>query len=390
MGVPAFQDFRPKLTEIKTSGSSEYQKQYALGEDYELPKLQTIEERRLHTNDLRATHFQLGDFKENSFSETQHSFVNFQGGNNSTSQKCDNTETYKSNVFRDGDWNKLDRHLLSKSITQKDFDMPESYIPKQRPASETEYQRSTHFNLGSLKSKNNSVYNKDYVQTSNYKCGRLYQPIAKPIHSRLFPCSDHTNQFISTNSHAYGTKDEELTLKMRKERIKSLEETKKKHNSNAVPLANFDKDAKSIPQKLLSVTKSAFYGHHTAPRSPEKQLSPIFNHLNGNFTNRNLSECQNSYGPLEQQAKEVRNNCLQRQQDNKATHFEFGNGNTNKKSEHSAQYGVLMPLDPTVRAAGKSLPQTKVYSHIFSHTGEEKASLYQKSVMKCDYLGKNR
>ena len=390
MNVPAFQDFRPELTEIKTPGSSEYQNQYALNEEYERPKLQTLEERRLHTNDLRATHFQLGDFKQNSFSETQHSFVNSQENNNSTFQKCDNTETYKSRVFRDGDWNKSDRRLLSKSITQKDFDIPKSYIPKERSASENEYQRSTHFNLGSLKSKNNSVYNKDYVQTSNYKCGRLYQPIAKPINSKLFPCSDYANQFISTNSHTFGTTDEELTLKMRKERIKSLEQTKKKHNCNAVPLADFEKDAGSIPQKLLSMTRSAFHGHYTAARSPEKQVSPIFNHLNGNFTNKNLSECQDSYGPLELQAKEVRNDCLQRQQDNKATHFEFGNGNPNKKSEHSAQYRVLMPLDPTLRAAGKSLPQTKAYSYIFSHTGEEKASLYQQSVMKGDYLGRNR
>ena len=100
------------------------------------------------------------------------------------------------------------------------------------------------------------------------------------------------------------------------------------------------------------------------------------------------------YKPHDHKSKILRNECQVRRRDNKSTHFVFGTDCLDdKRFEQSSQYRKHLPVHPSLKSAGKSLPQKKVYSHVYPCLNAALDPLLSSgkpiSVMKTDYKPNN-
>ena len=192
------------------------------------PIPQTLQERRKHTNDLRETHFKLGDCSNHLGSETMHSFS--KNISASDSRNYSNAlETYSSCIFRPGDWNRMNRSLVNSGVTQRDFISPskDMYATNDKASAEKTYNRATHFNLGSTTSKSASVYYKDFALSLK---GKPTHPrlatIERPTSTNVFISNDPPD-FITTQRETFEDKARDSVLSIRNDRIAALEKVKK-------------------------------------------------------------------------------------------------------------------------------------------------------------------
>ena len=270
-------------------------------------------------------------------------------------------ERSASKVFRPGDWNRNDRKLLAKTVTQKDFTIP---VHSTSINDNKDYNIATHFELGSVESATHSSYHKDFAMTPKIASQRPVL-VSEPAHSKLFPCDIDTN-FISTKHEEFKDNGRDFILSLRKERMSAMDENKKRHASISVPISFKQEPLPPIPCKLMSITTSDF--HQPPSHVEEENHCPTaqYNHLSGDYNKAFLSEAKQSYTPHMNASRKLRNESLRRQQDNKSTHFVFGVDRLDeKKTEHDSQYRLHLPVDPSLKPAGKSLPHKNIYSHIY-------------------------
>jgi len=382
-------DFSSQYNKDLKLEKSEYQNQFdELTRNTIRPPMRSLKERQQYTNDLRSTHFQLGSCETKTGTETQHSFIDFKNSCIDDDLKRGALETYKSRVFREGDWNQTNRHMLKKSITQNDFvtkDATSCRLPTQKS-----YQQRTHFSLGSDTNKTASSYDKDYgLAQANFSDQSINGSLYVPCDAEIFPKNDE-NHFITTHDNNFKAKDKELTLQIKRERICDLNKNIERHSLRSVPFCTTDDiSSSSIPRKLMSMNKSAYQVQYpTLCDKVASPNSPTYNHTKGDYNETIRSEFQDSFSAHDQRATEIRNECMLRRKDNKSTHFVFGTRDCGEfqNTEQASQYSKHVPLDPTLLAAGKSLPFTKSYSHIFScGDGESHSEGLQQSIMKNDY-----
>lgn len=389
MGKSHIPDFCPEYAECRKTKPSEYQVSFTIDPNQpSTASKTTAEDRKKHTNDLRSTHFQLGSCSDSKTSETGHSFCEMpkieQPEMPDTSERC------KSTVFRPGDWNSNDRKMITHSVTKSDFlgNEEKPNVPKDTESSVIFNQRATHFQLGSEQNKNESIYKKDFMTSPNLL---TFKPAlaSAPTPAMVIP-KDTDLRFESTLQRNFGNCDPDLMLKMKEERKRNSEENKmKNHMKNNVPIS-FKKEETSsnISQQLKSTTTCHF--HQPLQKEENKPFSgvPEYNHFTSNYNGveATQSETKARYVDrvVEKECKELREKCQLQFKDNKTTHFDFGIDNNETESEHSSQYQKHLPLDPSLPAAGKGLPEKKHYQHIHHCYTDEKNEL--KSVMKKDYL----
>lgn len=360
-------DFCPGNT--KSNDHTEYEISFDSNSQHPKPVPQTLEERRKHTNDLRETHFKLGDFSNHPRTETMDSYNKDRPAPDSTNHSKA-LETYSSCIFRPGDWNRVKRSLVSSGVTQRDFISHPKDVYKSndnKASADTTYHRATHFSLGNTPIKTTSVYHKDFVLSPKGKLTQHRPTTVRPPSSKLF-MSDESADFITTQAANFEDKTRELVLSIRNDRIASLEEVKKRHAEVSVPFNSKQESSCPVESKVLSMTSSDFY-QNPFDASRIIQHGPFtnhYNHLSSNYKNKNLSEAKERFKSHDHVSKILRNDCQIRRQDNKSTHFVFGtDGVDDKRSEQSSQYRNHLPVDPSLRSAGKSLPQKNVYSHVY-------------------------
>ena len=209
------------------------------------PKPKPYEERKQYTNDLRRTHFCLGNWDtNNTSSETKHSigFVvgehedkssvrqSFLSSESATNGGVDRNR-HESKVFRDGDWNRTDRKPIRSSVTMEDFH-PSFFSSKSADSlkftheyTKPGYHRATHFDLGNVSStptsnscenkmKNGigvaSLYRKDFAAkplTYAFDRDRACRRLGDNPTLELFPENNKTEDSISNHSHFITTKE---------------------------------------------------------------------------------------------------------------------------------------------------------------------------------------
>ena len=377
-------DFCPEYAKSRHTEPSEYQVKYKVDSNQPPQKYTTSEDRKKHTNDLRATHFQLGSCSDSKTSETGHSFCEI---TTKEPPKMDYaSERCKSTVFRAGDWNSNGRKMIKESVTKSDF----TPCSETRIENEVEdeimsklYQRATHFKLGSAEDKDDSIYTKDFLAAPNVT---TYRPsiASAPVPALVIPndCAD-SGRFKSTLQRNFGRPDRDIMLELKEERKNNCTENKMRMAENSVPIS-FKVPKQLIPQQLKSTTACHF--HQPLEKEDNRAYFATgrteFNHLNGSYNSPKArqSETKASYLGSPVDCRDLRAECHRQFADNITTHFDFGIDDEQPVSEHLSQYRQRQSVDPTLRAAGKSLLKTKDYCHI-----EQETRNIGTSVMKRDY-----
>jgi len=301
-----------------------------------------------------------------------------------------------SKIFRDGDWNRADRRLVGKTVTKQDFTNPPTHNPLELvfndKFTEPSYHRSSHFDLGNIKKNPTSLYQNDYIDKPlclAFNRDRTCEQINNS-HFELFP---KTSKQLMITSKDFGYKDYgiEHLLASTKERMNDVEELKARIGKDSLQYQrklslNQPSTARPI-EKILSMSSSNFQ----APPLTENKYNlkvPKYNHLDGNYygADTKISEARAKYQAQKSSSGQVRMECHNRRRDNKSTHFTFGNDNNldARRSEQTSQFRTIPPLDPTIRAAGKKIPSTKQYSHIFPANNDRTINTRQ-SLLKSDY-----
>jgi len=332
---------------------------------------------------------------------------------------------HESKVFRDGDWNRTDRKSISSSVTRKDFVDPPPYLASLSSScggdgsselrfthefTKPNYHRATHFDLGNASSGSDaSLYHKDFAMkplTFAYDRDKTCREIGH-INSTLELFPKGTRQsFITTKDTKFkdhGTdhllsamrdrNDEVFAIKQRNGRDShqiyrnqmssplpsSLSQSDELHHITST----YSRNGGSLPTKrMISMSSSDF---RRPPLTENNKCSikvPVNNHICGADYDTMLSEARDKYKTHQSfSAKQVHQECHERRRDNKSTHFVFGSAGTgsplkssnstsapmikpNCFSEQASQFRQRPPLDPSTRAAGKTMLKGKEYSHL--------------------------
>lgn len=388
-------DFSPKYSDKHSSlDPSEYQLSFQAYAIEQRPVPKSLKERRKHTNDLRETHFMLGDSSCPKTSETKHSFGEITSAVPVVEiQKSNALETYVSKVFRSGDWNHTDRSLVKAGVTHQDFH-PHHLHGQKETSPNTLNHRGTHFNLGSGSDKNNSVYQKDFTLSTERKTTKPSFEGTPPPAKLL--ASDYSTAFVTTQQDFY--RDRQLdALELRKQRQLALEKVRQRHQQKAVPLSpQHGGSLVSTSEKPISMTTSDFPKHLVQLDDSKMPVISVYNHLSSNNENKTkISEAKACFTPHKNVSTALRDECQTRRRDNKSTHFLFGTDSIHEnQSEQCSQYRVPLPVDPTLQAAGKGLPQGKIYSHVYpclqalevENRRKGYASKLESESMRCEKL----
>lgn len=387
-------DFCPEYLESRNTEPSEYQVSFKLDPPGKRTPIRTADERKKHTNDLRATHFQLGSFAEPTNSETSYSFC--QVTKKKQPKMLGAAERTKSTVFRAGDWNRSDRKILPKSITGKDFIEPDFKPQKDErnfTVPTTFEHRSTHFKLGNDEL-NDSSYSKDFITVTGQNSSKPV--LASPPSPALIIPNDTDTNFESTLQRNFKTTDCKDMLQRKHERKKNCMKNKCRQTENSVPISFRKETSKTVPQTLMSTTKCHFPKQSSKGPERETGFTDPYNHLTSDENEVRFSETKARYLDPPSSSKELRKECYRQFNYNISTHFDFGTDIPESVTEQNSQYRRHLPVDPSLRAAGKSLPQKKRYHHIngiggrvipgqITKQSDSNLDIQSTTVMKRDY-----
>lgn len=335
---------------------------------------------------MRETHFKLGTWENKNKSESGHSFSFAE--HYSPAPTVIKQGTHQSKVFRCGDWNKQNRNSLTASVTKKDYVKPSGSRPfmvtHEDQFADKNYHRATHFNLGSVRNSDVSVYNKDYTAGTVYANERQLIPSMNTLN--LFPSNNQSTRNLSTKEDSYQNNGLETTIQKRKERMEILDEIRQRHCQESLSMH----DSSRTPVKHLSITSSDFPKPPLVDTESSKNFIPAYNHLNGHYhgIETRASEARDAYVPHKNTSAQVRNECCERRRDNKSTHFMFGTTDIPSnylRTEQSSQYQQPVSIPAFMQPAGKSAPQKKpAHSHLLTQYPAEN-QLLTGSIMKDDY-----
>ena len=390
------QDFNIKGRECK-SGSSEYQGSFAVDPSKPRYISRSLGERRRHTDDQRETHFILGESAERFKSETTHSFPEAPIQSYIDRQGVADTskEIYGSRVFRRGDWNDHGTARAHGSVTKRDFTLPSlkqegSDGKGDRIQDKIDYEQTNH-RFGSATPTKNSVYCRDFLMGDKHV---LPAPRRLEGHKPAKLLTDESIKSVSTQEAHYKDHGLQNIIDIGRERRKDLTSNKSRHSENCISLKDGSEDFKKRDRRVsmssVDFVKPPTHGlqlrHVTC--SP-----PKYNHINSNPTSTfdTLSEAQDCYVPLKgwEAARKGRLECMDRQQQNKATHFLFGTDSNRNVTEQSYQYQTISQTSDNVRAAGVTLPSTGASELLalpgnLCHQGGSSNNMAA-SIMKKDY-----
>ncbi|XP_066926897.1 uncharacterized protein [Clytia hemisphaerica] len=396
-------EFCPNLAVEKTVKDSIYTSSFSVDPSVPRPKPKPYEERKKYTNDLRETHFKLGSWDEANFTETQHSLgfekrYNEEGLSNG-SNRVVASNRHLSKVFRQGDYNRLDRKSINKTITKRDFPTPPVRDRRDlkfiHEFTEPSYHHSSHFDLGSASSADpkklsSSLYHKDFATKAlvpSYDRDRLLKEATSGTHHlELFRKESNPRLFTTTkesNFKDYGTQN---VLQLKQERFKCCSEFKDRIGKDQHQIYHDQLNAgrNELPnQRMLSMTSSNFHRPPLVHNKYDFEI-PTNNHLSGNFDcmRSAISEAHEKYTPHQSSSLKTRQECHDRRRDNKSTHFSLWNGPLDRKiTEQESQFRDRPPLDPSVPPAGKYQPVGHKYQHIFSTSKPTIQNIPQSSFM---------
>ncbi|XP_031570129.1 uncharacterized protein LOC116304522 [Actinia tenebrosa] len=116
-------DFAKKYLVNKKIGNDGSIYDSSFNEAKKVDTSESTKERKYHTRDLRTTHFYMGDTRTYYDTETSNRFLPSKMSPDNPSSISTNTalETYRSNVFRNGDWNVSGHPIMPYSVTRNDF-----------------------------------------------------------------------------------------------------------------------------------------------------------------------------------------------------------------------------------------------------------------------------
>ncbi|KAL9952344.1 hypothetical protein ACROYT_G039587 [Oculina patagonica] len=412
-------DFAPKYMTDKTFGKcgSVYGSVFAKKDQAHGSSAKNRAECQQHTDDLNATHFQFGTDLNGYGTETRHSFKSKLEhspedlGSTNKASKTALQETYKSSVFRHGDWNVTKPQSTRHSVTCNDFhikpfssetsglkdaeqqaegkgdftqreseELPVN--PRDNP-SHPYYQRSTHFVLGTNTNDRNSLYYKDFM-LGKRECLMKPLPAPPPISSKVLPnledclpsCSTNKADFVDHKTHI---------REMGQGRAAETKLNRDRHNTPAVVLTC---DAQRHPgERQASMTGANYL---PPPKdlpylSPQKEPRSRYRYLDSDGALLKTpvwpipSETKEEFIPVEELVNgnstaklgEKKADCEERIQDNRNTHFQFGSDDEPKHTEQHDQFLSSLHLDPSLPAAGKSEGPEQKYSHVYPSESAE-------------------
>lgn len=406
-------DFAPKYMTDKTFGKSGsvYDSMFAKKGQAQGSRAKNRAECQKHTDDLNTTHFQFGTDLNGYGTETRHSFKNKsenspEGGSTNTASKTA-LETYKSSVFRQGDWNVAEPRSVRHSVTCNDFhikpfssktdELEETKQQGEENQAESEeyavnprddpnhphYQRSTHFVLGANADDRRSLYYKDFM-LGKRECLIKPLPAPPPISSKVLPnledclppCSTNKTDFVNHKTHI---------REIGQGRAADTKFNRDRHNTPAVVLACNathhlgDRQASMTRADYLPPPKGVPY------LSPQKEPKSRYRYLDSDGALLRTpvwplpSETKEEFIPIEElvmgdsssKLKEKKSDCKERIHDNRSTHFQFGSDEQPKHTEQHDQFLSSLHLDPSLPAAGRSEGPEQKYSHVYPSESAE-------------------
>ncbi|KAM7447247.1 hypothetical protein ABFA07_004524 [Porites harrisoni] len=407
-------DFAPKYMSDKTFGKSGsvYVSSFAKKNQGQSSSARNRAECKQHTSDLNATHFQFGTDANKYSSETKNCFENKSethpkdtGFINVASKTA--LETYKSSVFRNGDWNVDEPHLVRHSVTCNDFhikpfstedceDLKEQkekngelnesekgkflINPKDDP-SHPYYQRSTHFVLGTNKDDRHSLYYKDFMLGTRESLKKPL-PAPPPISSKVLPNLEDCLPWRSTNMSDFVDHGTQIS------QGRAAETKLNRECQNTLAVSLTCDEQRHAGDRQVSMTGSS-YLHPPGDMpylSPQKEPRSKYRYLdsNGALLKSPLwpkpSETKDEFiphieefkiGEVSVKLKDKKADCVGRIRDNRKTHFQFGSHDEPKHSEQRDQFFSSIRLDPSLPAAGKSEGPGQKYSHVFPSESAE-------------------
>lgn len=407
-------DFSPKYMsdEIFGRSGSVYSRTFAKGPQAQGSNAKNRAECQKLTTHLNTSHFYFGSDLNGYGTETRHSFEKKlehsakEPGQSTNLASKTAQETYKSSVFRHGDWNVAEPHFIKHSVTCNDFhikpfttshnvgskdtkgqkqekddlEYTESKVPSISPKdnpSHPYYQRSTHFVLGTNTDDRSSLHQKDFI-LSKREC--LIKPPAAPppISSKVLPNLEDCRPSCSTNTADFTDHKIQVT-QISQGRAAETKLNRARHNTLAVVLScdaqchAGDRQASMTGSGYLHPPKDHSY------LSPQREQNSRYRYLDSDGALLRApewpspSETKEEFIPIEELAmgngaaklKQKKDDCLERITDNRKTHFQFGSDNKHKHTEQHDQFLLSLQLDPALPAAGKSEGPEQKYSHVY-------------------------
>ncbi|KAJ7379842.1 hypothetical protein OS493_012591 [Desmophyllum pertusum] len=396
-------DFAPKYMSDKSFGKSGsvYDSMFAKEGQGHGSSAKNRAECQQHTDDLNATHFQFGNDFNGYGTETRQSFKNKlenspegHGSTNVASKTA--LETYKSSVFRHGDWNVPEPRSVRHSVTCNDFHIKpfsnetggfkaeekedfteESPVSPKDDPNHPYYQRSTHFVLGTHTDDRSSLYYKDFM-LGKRECLLKPLPAPPPISSKVLPnledclpsCSTNTADFVNHKTHI---------REIGQRRDAETKVNRERHTTQAVVLTCDERRHTEERQASLTGADYLRPSKDHPYLSPQKEPRSRYRYLDSDGALLRTpvwpapSETKEEFIPIEElvkgdstaKLKEKKADCDERIQDNRSTHFQFGSDGEPKHTEQHDQFLSSLHLDPALRAAGKSEGPEQKYSHVY-------------------------
>ena len=352
---------------------------------------------------------------------------------------------HESKVFRDGDWNRTNRKSIKSSVTRKDFIDPPPYRTSLLSSScedgnsmlkfnheftKPNYHRATHFDLGNASSGSDaSLYHKDFAVkplTFAYDRERACCELGHRNPTlELFPKGTQQS-FITTKDTKFKDHGTDNLLSAMRDRTNEVFAIKQRNGrdshqiyrnqmssspqSSSRSLYQSDDyrysrgDEERLPaHRMISMSSSDF---RRPPLTENNKCSikvPVNNHIYGVDYDKMMSEAQEKYKTHQSfSARQVHQECHERRRDNKSTHFVFGSSGTgsplkssnstsastikpNRFSEQASQFRQRPPLDPSTRAAGKTMLEGKEYSHLLQQVVGNGDGVQPKSSFMIDF-----